>query len=235
MNDFWESTLESGYYDKVLSEGLKKNKGIQPNWHNITFLHIKKYIKNNHKHLDFACGPGTFIGRYVTAQSIGVDIASAQIEYARNLYGDQGNFITTEAFEPSAYHEYFDVVTILGLVEMIPEDEFIKIMLTVEKVLKPNGKVIITTPNFKSPIYFLSNLINKVNSSEEHVNKLNLKSAEILFQKTNFQKIKIEKILNFGVLFSSFGINFGIKMEKLFRKLFLNYFGFLLLIKLEKQ
>ena len=83
MNDFWESTLESGYYDKVLSEGLKKNKGIQPNWHNITFLHIKKYIKNNHKHLDFACGPGTFIGRYVTAQSIGVDIASAQIEYAK--------------------------------------------------------------------------------------------------------------------------------------------------------
>ena len=56
MNNFWESELEAGYYDKVLEEGLKKNKGIQANWHNITQLYVRKYIKNDSNHLDYACG-----------------------------------------------------------------------------------------------------------------------------------------------------------------------------------
>ena len=41
MNNFWESELEAGYYDKVLEEGSQKNKGIQANWHNITQLYVE--------------------------------------------------------------------------------------------------------------------------------------------------------------------------------------------------
>ena len=55
MNNFWESELEAGYNDKVLEEGLKKNKGIQANWHNKTQLYVRKYIKNDSNHLDYAC------------------------------------------------------------------------------------------------------------------------------------------------------------------------------------
>ena len=34
------------------------------------------------KHLDFACGPGTFIGNYLSLDSIGVDISVKQINFA---------------------------------------------------------------------------------------------------------------------------------------------------------
>ena len=60
--NFWEDKLESGYYDKLLLNGKSRNRGIQAAWHDITFNTVSKLIKEDDIHLDFACGPGTFIG-----------------------------------------------------------------------------------------------------------------------------------------------------------------------------
>ena len=38
MSNFWDDILPSNYYDKNLKIGLRKNRGIQSNWHNLTFL-----------------------------------------------------------------------------------------------------------------------------------------------------------------------------------------------------
>ena len=86
MNNFWENSLPAGYYDKILTKGLKKNKGIQANWHNATFLAVRSYIHEDDKHLDFACGPGTFIGNYRLNNSHGVDLAATQIKFANSKY-----------------------------------------------------------------------------------------------------------------------------------------------------
>ena len=82
MNDFWEKTLPTGYYDNILTKGLKKNRGIQANWHNLTFLAVKESLNGCSNHLDYACGPGTFIGKYFSNTSKGVDISQKQIDYA---------------------------------------------------------------------------------------------------------------------------------------------------------
>ena len=156
MNIFWESELEAGYYDKVLEEGLKKNKGIQANWHNITQLYVRKYIKNDSNHLDYACGPGTLIGKYTQANSLGVDIAKLQIEYAIQKYGEHGTFLTTRQFEFGKYNNYFDVVTILGLIEFLSVSEIKGLLTKINTILKPGGKLILTTPNFRSLIFPLS-------------------------------------------------------------------------------
>ena len=37
MNNFWENNVESGYYDKILLDGLKRNRGLQTAWHDLTF------------------------------------------------------------------------------------------------------------------------------------------------------------------------------------------------------
>ena len=62
---------------------------------------------------------------------------------------------------------------------MIPEDEFIKIMLTVEKVLKPNGKVIITTPNLKVQYsyYIKIFMIRNINLIKPLLNFLHMKAT----------------------------------------------------------
>ena len=82
MNKFWESTVPEGYYDDILISGLERRKGIQPNWHNITFLEVANYVEEDFKHLDYACGPGTFIGKYLVNKSTGVDISADQINFA---------------------------------------------------------------------------------------------------------------------------------------------------------
>ena len=40
MNNFWQDQIPSGYYDEILLKGLNTGRGIQSNWHNITFLEV---------------------------------------------------------------------------------------------------------------------------------------------------------------------------------------------------
>lgn len=234
MNNFWESELEAGYYDKVLEEGLKKNKGIQANWHNITQLYVRKYIKNDSNHLDYACGPGTLIGKYTQANSLGVDIAKLQIDYAIQKYGEHGTFLTTKQFEFGKYNNYFDVVTILGLIEFLSVSEIKGLLTKINTILKPGGKLILTTPNFKSLIFPLSDKLGLVNWSGEHKTKLDAKSAVNLLNYKDFKIIQINKILNIGILVSFINIKFGTFVEKIIQKLTRGSFGFVLIIELEK-
>lgn len=234
MNNFWESELEAGYYDKVLEEGLKKNKGIQANWHNITQLYVRKYIKNDSNHLDYACGPGTLIGKYTQANSLGVDIAKLQIDYAIQKYGEHGTFLTTKQFEFGKYNNYFDVVTILGLIEFLSVSEIKGLLTKINTILKPGGKLILTTPNFRSLIFPLSDKLGLVNWSGEHKTKLDAKSAVNLLNYKDFKIIQINKILNIGMLVSFINIKFGTFVEKIIQKLTRGSFGFVLIIELEK-
>ena len=89
MNNFWTDILEPGYYDKVLLNGLNKKRGIQANWHNLTFTYISQFLNPGKKHLDYACGPGTLIGNYSFSESVGVDISDKQINFAKKKYGEK--------------------------------------------------------------------------------------------------------------------------------------------------
>lgn len=234
MNDFWEKDLDPGYYDKVLKAGLISGKGIQTNWHNITLLNAEQYIENNMKHLDYACGPGTLIGRYSHADSIGVDIAEQQIEYAKIQYEDKGLFVNTKDFSFDNYEEYFDVVTVLGLIEFLSDSEILELVKKIHKSLRPGGELILTTPNFNSLIYPISEILGIVNWSGEHINKFNKKKIKKVFGATPFEIVGIKKILNIGMFFSILSIKIGIFIEKMFGRIILNSQGFVFIIQLKK-
>jgi 2-polyprenyl-3-methyl-5-hydroxy-6-metoxy-1,4-benzoquinol methylase len=234
MNEFWETELEPGYYDKILSKGIKSGKGIQANWHNITLLNVQKYITKNCVHLDYACGPGTLIGKYSEANSLGVDIAQSQIEYAINKYGEKGNFLTKENFSFNNYENYFDIVTVLGLFEFLNDREIKQFLDTAYLSLKKGGKLIITTPNFNSIIYPVAERLGLVNWSGEHKNKFNKKKLEHLLEKSDFKNISIRKILNFGMLTSFISVKIGILLENFFKKILFESQGFVIFAELEK-
>ena len=237
MNDFWEHQVKSGYYDKILQEGLNKNKGIQSNWHNLTFLKLARFISPKKNHLDFACGPGTFIGKYLSSNSIGVDISKLQIDYAINKYGNFGNFYTTDTFDMNNYFEEFDVVTVIGLLEFINKNEAIKLINSLHSVTKPSGKLYFTTPNYTGLMFLLEkivNLIGGVNYKNQHIARYNKAKIIELFQETQFTKVKVKKIINMGVSFSFFGHKLGKRIEELIERLFNNSLGFILLIEVEK-
>lgn len=234
MNEFWETELEPGYYDKILSKGIKSGKGIQANWHNITLLNVQKYITKNCVHLDYACGPGTLIGKYSEANSLGVDIAQSQIEYAIHKYGEKGNFLTKENFSFNNYENYFDIVTVLGLFEFLNDREIKQFLDTAYLSLKKGGKLIITTPNFNSIIYPVAERLGLVNWSGEHKNKFNKKKLEHLLEKSDFKNISIRKILNFGMLTSFISVKIGILLENFFKKILFESQGFVIFAELEK-
>ena len=237
MSEFWKESIDDGYYDKILTLGLSKNKGIQANWHNLTFLKVKNYLASNKKHLDYACGSGTLIGLYSEAQSVGFDISERQIHYANTKYNQKANFYLSSELNFEKNLNKYDVITVLGLLEFLDNKKIIEIINNLRTLLKPNGKLILTTPNFTSTMYLLEKVINifgGVSYQNQHINKLNKSKLSLLLNQTNFNKIKVQKIINFPVFLSFINIKLAVKFNSLIEKISNNKVGYLLLAELTK-
>ena len=137
MNNFWEDQLSSGYYDNIVTTGVKNRRGIQACWHILTYKKVAKYVNNSFNHLDYACGPGTLIGQFTNANSIGVDLSSNQINYAIKKYGTKGNFMTIENFDFSKPANKFEIITILGLFEYLEDSDILRLLDKIYDSLKP--------------------------------------------------------------------------------------------------
>lgn len=239
MTKFWEELIPPGYYDSILNEGLKNKKGIQPNWHNITFLEIQKYLKNKSKHLDYACGPGTFISNYSNIESMGVDISEAQITFAKKKYGKEQEFLTVDEFKnKEMLYKDFDIITILGLFEFIEDEDVVEIINKMYDLLSQNGELIITTPNFQSNMKYLEKLLNlfgSVGYKNQHINKYSETKLIKTFKETKFKNFEVYSFLNIGIIFSIFSLDLGIKVNRILNKTILKNKGYLLLGKLSKN
>jgi len=237
LSNFWKNSVNEGYYDKILIKGLETNKGIQANWHNLTFLKIKNYLEANKKHLDYACGSGTLIGLYSDADSIGFDISETQIRYANKKYDQKANFYLNKELDFKKNANTYDVITVLGLLEFLDNEENLEIINNLHKLLKPNGKLILTTPNFTSTMYLLEIVINifgGVSYQNQHINKLNKSKLTYLLNNTEFNEIKVQKFINFPVFLSFINIKFAVKFNSLVEKITTNKVGYLLFAELTK-
>jgi len=145
-NDLFEyESRPIGYYDKIFNIGKVKKRGVQYTWHFIKFNTVKKNILKNNKHLDLACGPGTFIGNFLNNNAIGIDISQNQIDYAKKEYKRYSNNffvadINTEL--PNVFNQKFDSLTLLEFIEHISDNELKTLLMNIKNYLKPFGTVI---------------------------------------------------------------------------------------------
>lgn len=237
MNEFWNNYLSPGYYDKVFKTGENKQKGIQPNWHRATFLKISSLIKTSQLHLDYACGPGTFTGNFVECKSIATDISDNQINYAIKTYGKKSQFIRLEDFNFESYKGAFDSITLIGLLEFIDDEMTTSLIDRLYILLKNEGRLILSTPNYGGFMYFLELYLNKfgkVGYKNQHVNRHTKTSLSKVLNKTKFSNLKIQKHLNFGIFFSIIGYKSADKLMSFIDKIFNNFFGFLFIVELRK-
>ncbi|MAO98222.1 MAG: hypothetical protein CMQ60_00125 [Gammaproteobacteria bacterium] len=235
IKSFWHEDIEPGYYDKIINEGLEKNKGLQSNWHNCTYKKVLHTISNSSNNLDYACGSGTFIGRYLQIKATGVDIALEQINYAKSKFKDK-KFFSVDEFNNLNTEEKFQTITVLGLIEFLTVDEFLDILKELGKLLDKNGKIVLTTPNYSivfKVMQKLSTLAGINNYSEVTLTKFRKKEIIKILKGTEFKNIDVKKIVNFGIFFSIFSHNLGLKIENFIEKYFLNYFGFVLIIEIK--
>ena len=238
MNEFWAFEFESGYYDKILEDGLNKNRGIQAGWHNITFSLLNKYIEENNVHLDYACGPGTFIGKYVKKNSLGIDLSKDQIEYASDKYGKHGKFYTISEFDITNYENHFDIITVAGLLEFIRPDEAIELISNLQKSLKKNGRIILTTPNYGWSFTFIQKIayiFSGINYEDALITKYNSKMFQSLNFEDNFKYVSIKKFMTIGWILSFINLDLGNKINAYFENKTHNRYGFLFLIEIKRD
>lgn len=234
MNEFWTEELEPGYYDLKFTKGLNSKRGVQSFWHLRTFKKMVEYLRPDINHLDYACGPGTFIGIYSFGNSLGVDISEKQLDYAKLNYGDNGKFDTLENFLNYEKKDSYDLITIMGLLEFISDEEILRLNEQLLKMLKKGGKLVYTTPNFRGLMFFLEialNFFGQVNYSGEHVNKFSRKKLKNLFDNST-KSYKIKNFINISLFFSIFSHTVALKVENIVDKLFRSRFGSLMLIEI---
>ena len=216
MTNFDYENIPIGYYDDVLQKGLSSGKGIQANWHNKKFLSVYELIQNYKVHLDYGCGPGTFIGNYSKLESVGVDISEIQISFAKKKYGTNFEFFNTSQIEQENFNKKFDVITSIELIEHLTDEEILKLLDDLYDLLDEGGILVLTTPNFSSTYSLIElavNIFGKVSYKEQHINKFNKSRLLELLNQSNFEKIEICKIMNYGIFFSIFSIKFALKRK----------------------
>jgi ubiquinone/menaquinone biosynthesis C-methylase UbiE len=173
--------IPPGYYFKAMESGSAP----QRFWHKFKFLNVAERIDANDKVLDFGCGPGSFLsvlnesGQFDSA--VGVDLASNQIEFAKREIAPKSvtgklKFIGLDANSSKMPFEdnTFDVITLIEVIEHIHPYVVMRIFEELKRVLKPDGRFIVTTPNYRSlwpAIEYGLNKFSPVKYHDQHINK----------------------------------------------------------------
>jgi 2-polyprenyl-3-methyl-5-hydroxy-6-metoxy-1,4-benzoquinol methylase len=194
--DFDYDSIPVGYYDTI----FQRRKGAQSKWHHLKFQRVARELPAEGQYLDVACGPGTFIGT-VSSQLFctGVDIAAAQIDYASKHYGNPTKKF--QMMEPGRLpfpDATFDVVTSVELIEHISPAEAAQLFLECKRVLKPGGKLIVTTPNYAClwpMIEWFLNKLSKVSYESQHITKYKPASLAAKLNEAGLGNVKVETCL----------------------------------------
>jgi 2-polyprenyl-3-methyl-5-hydroxy-6-metoxy-1,4-benzoquinol methylase len=183
------SKIPRGFYDDV----LRGPDGIRKFWHYHKFDSVlrfipKEYQRNNKTILDFGCFAGSFLGHISEEcfpRQLGIDILEEQISYAKETY--QTSFRNFELYENALKNleglkKEFDVITLIEVIEHLHDSEIEELIMVLSELLKPNGIILITTPNYLSlwPVLeFFLNRFSDISYEEQHLTKftyLNLES-----------------------------------------------------------
>src|SRR6185503_2550828 len=138
--------IEAGYYDKV----FKKQRGVQSKWHDLKFSYLCGHLGEYRHHLDIGCGAGTLISLLdQNKRSTGVDVAQDQIHYAQSHYATAlHDFIKIQSSQGLPFADNtFDMVTLVETIEHLTMEENRNLFKEIRRVLQPQGRIILTTPN----------------------------------------------------------------------------------------
>ena len=230
--NYYNNSVVNGYYDII----FRRKKGIQCAWHHIKFNYIKRKISKTNIHLDIGCGPGTFLS-ILKKKSIGIDIAHNQIKYAKKKYANKNiKFLSYKNRLPIKSNS-IDSVSMIELIEHIDNKDLTYLLKECSRVLKKNGKVYLSTPNYLSlwPLLeFFLNKISPVNYKHEHINKFDKARLRKIMIKNGFQVLELKSFILISPFLAFLEFNFAKSMISFDNFLTKFFPGFLIFCKLKK-
>lgn len=230
-------TIPAGYYDAV----YRRHQGAQSKWHHLKFNFIKVRLGPYEHHLDIGCGPGTFIGTLgQDKNSVGVDISQSQIKYAREHYASgrhQFIHINDDGQLPFAPMS-FDVITLIEVIEHLPVTLTKSLLFQAETLLKPNGKIIISTPNYRSLWPVLEWAVNKVATvkyEDQHISKFTRPKLDQLFASLSFKHYVIQTYQGLAPFTANINWQWADGLDRFENRWWAGQFGFLLYSEVRKN
>ena len=172
--------IRPGYYDHVFERG----RGVQWFWHYHRYAAVAADLpQNSHSILDLGCGPGTFLGRYTEGfdRAVGVDLAQAQIDYAKEKYRSERLYFTAADAIEFTRKEKFDVIVSIEVIEHLPAIRTQAFLKRIYELLKPGGTVILATPNYVSlwpVIEWCVSKVGHVDYLQQHINHFTVPRLE---------------------------------------------------------
>jgi len=222
--------LPPGYYDHVYHAGT----GVQSKWHHMKFQRFAAALQGFHRHLDIGCGPGTFIGSLAAGaqESLGIDIAAPQIAYAEAHYGGPGrSFKTIPAgalpFAPAS----FDAVTLIELIEHLPRPTNRELLREALRMLKPGGKVFVSTPNYRSAWPLVERLVSRaggVDYGVQHITRYHRASLRRLLEDAGATAVTVEGYMLAAPFAAGLSWRFADSLARLEPKILTDRLGLLL-------
>lgn len=172
--------IPAGYYFEVMERGP----AIQQYWHRRKFSEIANRIPDRSIVLDLGCGPGSFLSIFAenhpNSLALGADISSRQIEFARERvgkrFGDRVRFLelSPDTVRMPIADRSVDYVTCIEVLEHIHPFFAIQLLAEARRVLKPQGRLLVTTPNYRSFWPFIEWVLERksaVKYHDQHINK----------------------------------------------------------------
>jgi SAM-dependent methyltransferase len=121
--------------------------------------------------LDGACGMGfgSFLLSQFADRTIGLDIDSASLIYARNQYRKENlYFLFSDVTRTSFHDRMFDAIVSIETFEHLHPEQALSCLREFERLLKTGGRLIISTPN--------RSIHRKISQNADHINEVEVKA-----------------------------------------------------------
>ncbi len=172
-------------------------------------VELQKHICSKGRILDVGCYVGTFL-YYLKSQGwdvVGVELDSRAVRFARHRFGLRILNSSLESLDNANYHDSFDVVTFLHVIEHLDDpSSTVKVAL---RLLKHGGVFVVETPTYDSLIFRLLGRRERSVSCDGHIFFYTAKTLSKLLERTGFEILewrKVGRTLSLGRLIWNVGV-----------------------------
>ncbi len=226
--------IKPGHYYTVMHTGSK----LQQFWHSAKFNQIKKCLQTKDaKILDIGSGPGCFLSLIQKdfKLAVGFDISLNQLSFAKERVL-QISWVVGDAIKLPFKANSFDCIILSEVIEHLPREASASVLKSIHSLLTPNGKLVLTTPNYYSlwPLLeFGWNFVNPIKYLEQHINKYTVNSLKRAVLEAGFSEIIISTSFFISPFVAFFSKSAAEKIYSIEQK-YLPRFGSIMIAEIRK-
>jgi ubiquinone/menaquinone biosynthesis C-methylase UbiE len=234
-------SVPGDYQYKALLEGFR----AQRFWHYNKFSEAERWLtpEKGDIVLDAGCGSGVLaahLAEYPGTEVIGIDANPNAISFAtRHFCRPNLQFRVGTVDNTNFLKESFTKIALLEVIEHIPQEDILKVLLHLNAILRSNGKLVISTPNSDSLWPLIEWIVDRTNlvprmKSDHHVAFYNLGSLSKLAEEAGFKMVTYRSINLFSpwLAMLSWRLALGARRLEDSRR---HTLGAILMVVLEKQ